>query len=94
MSFLSLMFEEELEVSWFGLSFPLLFCSWFCVCTAINRLWFFFNVFPDGVARVPQAVLEKSHADLDRLRMSVFQQLQPKLHCKLGESSEHQGLRS
>uniref|UniRef100_H3BW28 USP domain-containing protein n=1 Tax=Tetraodon nigroviridis TaxID=99883 RepID=H3BW28_TETNG len=39
----------------------------------------------DGVARVPQAVLEKSHADLDRLRMSVFQQLQPKLHCKLGK---------
>lgn len=32
-------------------------------------------------------VLQKTNGALQRLRMSVFKQLQPKLHCKLGEGS-------
>ncbi|XP_035522010.1 SUMO-specific isopeptidase USPL1 isoform X1 [Morone saxatilis] len=39
----------------------------------------------DGVLRVPNRVLQKASADLQRLRMSIFKLLQPKLHCKLGQ---------
>ncbi|XP_029924506.1 SUMO-specific isopeptidase USPL1 isoform X2 [Myripristis murdjan] len=39
----------------------------------------------DGVVRVPNQVLQKANSDLQSLRMSVFQLLQPKLHCKLGQ---------
>ncbi|XP_037604242.1 SUMO-specific isopeptidase USPL1 isoform X3 [Sebastes umbrosus] len=40
----------------------------------------------DGVVRVPHHVLQKANADLQRLRMSSFKLLQPKLHCKLGQN--------
>ncbi|KAM6907225.1 SUMO-specific isopeptidase USPL1 [Xenentodon cancila] len=40
----------------------------------------------DGVPRVPSHVLQKANADLQSLRMSVFKLLQPKLHCKLGQT--------
>lgn len=36
---------------------------------------------------VSSNVLQKTNGALQRLRMSIFKQLQPKLHCKLGESS-------
>ncbi|KAM4547256.1 SUMO-specific isopeptidase USPL1 [Fundulus diaphanus] len=39
----------------------------------------------DGVLRVPRHVLQNACIDLERLRMSVFKLLQPKLHCKLGQ---------
>lgn len=39
----------------------------------------------DGVVMVPTHVLQKASADLQRLRMSIFKLLQPKLHCKLGQ---------
>ncbi|XP_022052748.1 SUMO-specific isopeptidase USPL1 isoform X2 [Acanthochromis polyacanthus] len=39
----------------------------------------------DGVVMVPMHVLQKASADLQRLRMSIFKLLQPKLHCKLGQ---------
>ncbi|XP_070838897.1 SUMO-specific isopeptidase USPL1 isoform X2 [Chaetodon trifascialis] len=39
----------------------------------------------DGVAMVPNHVLQKANADLQSLRMAVFKLLQPKLHCKLGQ---------
>ncbi|XP_024862095.1 SUMO-specific isopeptidase USPL1 [Kryptolebias marmoratus] len=39
----------------------------------------------DGVVRVPRPVLQKADADLQRLRMSIFELLQPKLHCILGQ---------
>ncbi|XP_056451084.1 SUMO-specific isopeptidase USPL1 isoform X2 [Gadus chalcogrammus] len=38
----------------------------------------------DGVVRVPDGVLKKAHTDLHRIRMAVFQLLQPKLRCRLG----------
>lgn len=41
---------------------------------------------PDEVVMVSNHVLKKTNAELQRLRMSIFKQLQPKLHCKLGES--------
>ncbi|XP_015235592.1 PREDICTED: SUMO-specific isopeptidase USPL1 [Cyprinodon variegatus] len=39
----------------------------------------------DGVVRVPNHVLQNAHVRLESLRMSVFELLQPKLHCKLGQ---------
>uniref|UniRef100_A0A146NKG5 Ubiquitin specific peptidase-like 1 n=1 Tax=Fundulus heteroclitus TaxID=8078 RepID=A0A146NKG5_FUNHE len=39
----------------------------------------------DGVLRVPSHVLQNACVDLERVRMSVFKLLQPKLHCKLGQ---------
>ncbi|KAM9729111.1 SUMO-specific isopeptidase USPL1 isoform 1-T2 [Menidia menidia] len=39
----------------------------------------------DGVTRVPSHVLQQANLDLHTLRMSAFQLLQPKLHCKLGQ---------
>ncbi|CAK6969052.1 SUMO-specific isopeptidase USPL1 [Scomber scombrus] len=39
----------------------------------------------DGVVKVPKHVLEKTHSDLQSLRMSLFKLLQPKLRCKLGQ---------
>lgn len=39
----------------------------------------------DGLVIVPKHVLQKANTDLEKLRMSVFKQLQPKLHCKLGQ---------
>nr|XP_019952716.1 PREDICTED: SUMO-specific isopeptidase USPL1 isoform X1 [Paralichthys olivaceus] len=39
----------------------------------------------DGVMRVPSHVLQTASKDLHSLRMSVFNLLQPKLHCKLGQ---------
>ncbi|CAJ1063811.1 SUMO-specific isopeptidase USPL1 isoform X1 [Xyrichtys novacula] len=39
----------------------------------------------DGVVRVPNNVLCKTTEDLHSLRMSIFELLQPKLHCKLGQ---------
>lgn len=42
----------------------------------------------DGVVRVPKAVLQKANADLQSLRMAVFNLLQPKLRCKLGKRSQ------
>ncbi|KAM9332436.1 SUMO-specific isopeptidase USPL1 isoform 1-T2 [Pholidichthys leucotaenia] len=39
----------------------------------------------DGIVRVPKHILQKATAELESLRMSVFQQLQPKLRCKLGQ---------
>lgn len=41
---------------------------------------------PDEVVMVSKNVLQKTNTELQRLRMSIFKQLQPKLHCKLGES--------
>ncbi|XP_074527644.1 SUMO-specific isopeptidase USPL1 isoform X2 [Halichoeres trimaculatus] len=40
----------------------------------------------DGVVRLPNHVLQKADEDLQILRMSIFELLQPKLHCKLGHS--------
>ncbi|XP_023818146.1 SUMO-specific isopeptidase USPL1 [Oryzias latipes] len=39
----------------------------------------------DGLALVPSHVLQQANADLESLRISLFQELQPKLHCKLGQ---------
>ncbi|TKS82870.1 SUMO-specific isopeptidase USPL1 [Collichthys lucidus] len=39
----------------------------------------------DGITRVPSRALQKANADLQRLRMSIFKLLQPKLQCKLGQ---------
>ncbi|TMS14143.1 SUMO-specific isopeptidase USPL1 [Larimichthys crocea] len=39
----------------------------------------------DGIMRVPSRMLQKANADLQRLRMSIFKLLQPKLQCKLGQ---------
>ncbi|CAN9501832.1 unnamed protein product [Ophioblennius macclurei] len=39
----------------------------------------------DGVVRVPRRFLQKANKDLQSLRMSVFEALEPKLHCKLGQ---------
>ncbi|RVE63975.1 hypothetical protein OJAV_G00141610 [Oryzias javanicus] len=38
-----------------------------------------------GLAWVPSHVLHRANADLESLRMSLFRELQPKLHCKLGQ---------
>ncbi|CAL8363193.1 unnamed protein product [Lota lota] len=38
----------------------------------------------DGVARVPNGVLQNAYSDLHSIRMSVFRLLQPKLQCRLG----------
>lgn len=40
----------------------------------------------DGCLKVPNHVLHKINRDLDTQRMSVFNILQPKLHCKLGQN--------
>ncbi|XP_028276564.1 SUMO-specific isopeptidase USPL1 [Parambassis ranga] len=39
----------------------------------------------DGIVRVPHHVLQRAETDLHSLRMSVFNLLQPRLHCKLGQ---------
>lgn len=40
----------------------------------------------DGCLKVPNHVLHKINRDLETQRMSVFNILQPKLHCKLGQN--------
>lgn len=40
----------------------------------------------DGCLKVPNHVLNKIYRDLETQRMSVFNILQPKLHCKLGQN--------
>lgn len=40
----------------------------------------------DGFLKVPDHLLHKVNNDLETLRMSVFNLLQPKLHCKLGQN--------
>ena len=55
-------------------------------------LYLFQLVSSDGLVMVSNTVLEKTNADLQSLRMSVFKQLKPKLRCKLGESSEYHGM--
>uniref|UniRef100_H2V599 Ubiquitin specific peptidase like 1 n=1 Tax=Takifugu rubripes TaxID=31033 RepID=H2V599_TAKRU len=40
---------------------------------------------PDEVVMVSNNLLRKTNTELQRLRMWIFQQLQPKLHCKLGK---------
>ncbi|KAJ0004587.1 hypothetical protein NQD34_010801, partial [Periophthalmus magnuspinnatus] len=40
----------------------------------------------DGFLKVPNHLLHKINTDLESLRMSVFNLLQPKLHCKLGQN--------
>ncbi|XP_041864748.1 SUMO-specific isopeptidase USPL1 [Melanotaenia boesemani] len=52
------------------------------ICTSVQEQQL---INKDGVPRVPSHVLHKASADLQSLRMSVFNQLQPKLHCKLGQ---------
>uniref|UniRef100_A0A3B3BZT5 Ubiquitin specific peptidase like 1 n=1 Tax=Oryzias melastigma TaxID=30732 RepID=A0A3B3BZT5_ORYME len=39
----------------------------------------------DGLAWVPSHVLHRANSDLESLRKSLFRELQPKLHCKLGQ---------
>lgn len=39
----------------------------------------------DGRVEVPRQALQKVNTDLHMLRMSIFKQLQPLLHCKLGQ---------
>uniref|UniRef100_A0A1A7WJW2 Ubiquitin specific peptidase like 1 n=1 Tax=Iconisemion striatum TaxID=60296 RepID=A0A1A7WJW2_9TELE len=39
----------------------------------------------DGVVRVPRSVLQNANVDLQSLRMSIFNLLQPKLQCELGK---------
>uniref|UniRef100_A0A3B3Z7G7 USP domain-containing protein n=1 Tax=Periophthalmus magnuspinnatus TaxID=409849 RepID=A0A3B3Z7G7_9GOBI len=40
----------------------------------------------NGFLKVPNHLLHKINTDLESLRMSVFNLLQPKLHCKLGQN--------